>query len=194
MILINMDTPTEGLLHSQPNTQCYVNTRCLGAGDLYIAESRICWKSSTSSQGLSLDYPHIAVHAVCGDTTQLPQKHLYLMVDIDLLPEDNESSDDEDNADPEPKSTSVRLVPADESCLQTLYDSISMGQLNHPPSDIDDDDEDEGEYELEGPTPGLRYGAGGGQFEDVMENGLGEQVHERPMNGHADEDDEEMEQ
>ena len=38
MILINMDTPTEGLLHSQPNTQCYVNTRCLGAGDLYIAE------------------------------------------------------------------------------------------------------------------------------------------------------------
>merc|ERR1719341_1536843 len=57
------------------------------------SESRVMWKSSTTEEGLSLDYPHIAVHAVCNDASQFTQKHLYLMVDIDLCPEDNADED-----------------------------------------------------------------------------------------------------
>ena len=38
MILVNPDIPTEGVLHTQPDTECYINTRFLGKGVLYVSE------------------------------------------------------------------------------------------------------------------------------------------------------------
>jgi len=188
MILVNPDIPTEGVLHTQPDTECYINTRFLGKGILYVSESRVMWKSSTTEEGLSLDYPHIAVHAVCNDASQFTQKHLYLMVDIDLCPEDNADEDSDEEEDQ--KSTSVRMMPQDPESLQAIYDAVSQGQLSNPPPDLSDceeEDEDEGNYDLDGPLPRVRY-ENGDQFENVMENGFGE-----PVNGYvAPNDDEEQ--
>jgi nucleotide-sensitive chloride channel 1A len=46
-----------------------MNRKSLGMGTLYISESRVSWVG-IAGQGFSLEYPHIAVHAVSRDLTQ----------------------------------------------------------------------------------------------------------------------------
>ncbi|KAA0189476.1 hypothetical protein HAZT_HAZT010749, partial [Hyalella azteca] len=150
---------------------------------------RLCWTKVDGGPSLSLEYPHIAIHAVCRDITRFPRPHLYVMVDTDLFPEDHEESDDEDeNADPEARCTSVRFVPNNLGNLDTIYQSVSNCQILHPDpeQESDNDDEDEGEYNLAGPLPPVRYE--NEPYEEQMENGLGEAVG---SNGHGTDADEE---
>lgn len=148
-----------------------------------MAQSRLCWaKTDGSDSSFSLDYKHIAIHAVCRDTSQFPRSHVYVMVDSELFPEDAEESEEEDEtADPEDKCTSVRFVPANLDSLSVIYKAISDCQLLHPdPQDESDneppeDDEDEGEYDVhDGPLPVVQYE--NQPYEENMENGLGEVV------------------
>uniref|UniRef100_A0A663EQN8 Methylosome subunit pICln n=1 Tax=Aquila chrysaetos chrysaetos TaxID=223781 RepID=A0A663EQN8_AQUCH len=71
--------PAEGVRHQQPDTEAVLAGRTLGAGTLYIAESRLSWLEN-SGVGFSLDYPTISLHAVSRDLNAYPWEHLYVMV------------------------------------------------------------------------------------------------------------------
>uniref|UniRef100_A0A8D0ESA1 Methylosome subunit pICln n=1 Tax=Strix occidentalis caurina TaxID=311401 RepID=A0A8D0ESA1_STROC len=71
--------PAEGVRHQQPDTEAVLAGRSLGAGTLYIAESRLSWLEN-SGVGFSLDYPTISLHAVSRDLNAYPWEHLYVMV------------------------------------------------------------------------------------------------------------------
>uniref|UniRef100_A0A8B9NQ44 Methylosome subunit pICln n=1 Tax=Apteryx owenii TaxID=8824 RepID=A0A8B9NQ44_APTOW len=71
--------PAEGVRHQQPDTEAVLAGRGLGAGTLYIAESRLSWLDN-SGLGFSLDYPTISLHAVSRDLNAYPWEHLYVMV------------------------------------------------------------------------------------------------------------------
>uniref|UniRef100_A0A8C0U1S9 Methylosome subunit pICln n=1 Tax=Cyanistes caeruleus TaxID=156563 RepID=A0A8C0U1S9_CYACU len=71
--------PADGVRHQQPDTEALLAGRSLGAGTLYIAESRLSWLEN-SGVGFSLDYPTISLHAVSRDLSAYPREHLYVMV------------------------------------------------------------------------------------------------------------------
>ena len=51
---------------------CQLNALYAGMGKLYIAEARVSWVG-IQGQGFSLEYPHVAMHAVSRDLTQFHQ-------------------------------------------------------------------------------------------------------------------------
>ena len=75
--------------------------KSMGMGTLYISEARVSWvgiqgkvtkkwhpvfKSKVKFefwQGFSLEYKHVALHAVSRDLTQFHQECLYLMIGLD---------------------------------------------------------------------------------------------------------------
>merc|ERR1712106_1200023 len=84
------------------NTGVYINRKQLGMGVLYISEARVSWVG-IQGKGFSLEYPHIALHAVSRDLTQFDQECLYLMIDVRLVDEEGTpmttptSTDDDDS-------------------------------------------------------------------------------------------------
>ena len=63
VVITRLGPPEAGIRHTEKSTDVFVNQRPLGRGDLYIAESRLSWVGE-KGQGFSLEYPHIAMHAV----------------------------------------------------------------------------------------------------------------------------------
>uniref|UniRef100_A0A2P2HZF7 Methylosome subunit pICln n=1 Tax=Hirondellea gigas TaxID=1518452 RepID=A0A2P2HZF7_9CRUS len=198
MLLTGLPPPDEGIHHTEINTSCFVNQRDFGKGVLYVAQSRLCWFKTDSDTSFSFDYPHIAVHAVCRDLSRFPRPHLFVMIDMELFPEDREESDDEDeNLDPEDKCTAVRFAPDEPDHLDDIYRAISNCQILHPdPEQLSDneppeDEEEYGDYDTQEPPPGplprVQYEQQQ-HYEEDMLNGLGDNVI---SNGHgpADEDE-----
>ncbi|XP_045583745.1 methylosome subunit pICln isoform X2 [Procambarus clarkii] len=160
MLLPNLPPPEEGIRHRQCNTQAFMNQRELGFGTLYIAESRVSWAKDGADEGFSLEYPHIAIHAVSRDVSSFAHPCLYLMVDAKLeeTPTNAMSGDGSDSEDDDDESamTEVRFVPSDHFSLEPMYKALNDCQLLHPdPEDQqsdenvgEEDDEDEGEYEV----------------------------------------------
>ncbi|XP_042241631.1 methylosome subunit pICln-like isoform X2 [Homarus americanus] len=161
MLLPNLPPPEEGVRHRQCNTQAFMNARPLGSGTLYIAESRVSWAKDGADGGFSLEYPHIAIHAVSRDVSSFAHPCLYLMVDAKLedsqavTPNGVEGSDSEEEDD-ETAMTEVRFVPTDQFSLEPMYKALNDCQLLHPdPEDVqsdenvgEEDDDDEGEYDV----------------------------------------------
>jgi hypothetical protein len=61
-----------------------------GLNEIYanysVCYSRLSWVSSSSGQGFSLEYPHIALHAVSRDLQAYPSECLYILVDTQIDP------------------------------------------------------------------------------------------------------------
>ncbi|KAK8726461.1 hypothetical protein OTU49_010262 [Cherax quadricarinatus] len=161
MLLPDLPPPVEGIRHLQRDTQAFMNQRELGSGTLYIAESRVSWAKDGVNEGFSLQYPHIAIHAISRDVSSFAHPCLYLMVDAKLDSSAanalNDGDSDSDGEDDESAMTEVRFVPSDHVSLEPMYKALNDCQLLHPdPEDQqsdenvgeDDDDEDEGEYEV----------------------------------------------
>ncbi|XP_064456185.1 methylosome subunit pICln-like [Ornithodoros turicata] len=164
VILTSFPPPAEGIRHREEATEAFIQSRQLGKGTLFIAESRLSWVGENNT-GFSLEYPSVALHAVSRDLTSFPQECLYLMIDGDLdeaEPLANENSDNENNTD-DPISSEIRFVPENKSSLDAMYKAMSECQALHPdPTDSiseeeegcyddadDDDEEDEGaEYDV----------------------------------------------
>lgn len=49
-----------------------------------IFYSRLSWVNSSSGQGFSLEYPHIALHAVSRDLQAYPSECLYILIDTEI--------------------------------------------------------------------------------------------------------------
>ena len=73
---------------------------------------------SISAQGFSLEYPHIAMHAIHKNAAEFPRPNLYLIIDVRLVDSDgtptpessHHGSDNEDEGDPDPGITEIRCV------------------------------------------------------------------------------------
>ncbi|KAK7069720.1 Methylosome subunit pICln [Halocaridina rubra] len=180
MLLPNLPPPVEGIRHRQCNTKAFINARALGEGTLYIAESRVAWAKDGEEGGLSLDYPHIAIHAISRDPCNFSLPCIYLMIDIEMEPRQDTNEDDEDEEEEEHDSgmTEIRFAPADPMSLENMYKALNDCQVLHPnPEDVQSDEEvgeepndDEGDYTV------TEQGANGydipGTYEDNMEGNL----------------------
>ncbi|XP_032780888.2 methylosome subunit pICln [Daphnia magna] len=146
VVLSSFPPPAEGIKLVQPNTGAFINTRDLGQGTLYIAESRVSWVSTLSGQGFSLEYPHISLHAVSKDPAAFPQECLYLMLDS-RLDEPDEVLENDDSGDEESTSemSEVRFIPEDRGTLDAMYHAMTVCQTLHP--DPNDSVSDEGDFE-----------------------------------------------
>lgn len=88
VVLTRLGPPEEGVRHTQHNTQVYLNERRLGVGTLYISEARVSWvhaHGEHEGKGFSLEYPHIAMHAIQRDPQHFPEENLYLIIDVRLV-------------------------------------------------------------------------------------------------------------
>ncbi|PSN35455.1 hypothetical protein C0J52_06626 [Blattella germanica] len=158
VVLSNFPPPTDGIKHQQPLTTVHVNNREIGKGTLFITESRLSWVNNTSGQGFSLEYPHIALHAVSRDLQAHPSECLYILVDTEI-DQDNERGD-EDSESGTQDMTEMRFIPDDKGMLDAMFHAMSECQSLHPdPQDSFSDDEEsfedaeeeeEGEYHLAG--------------------------------------------
>ncbi len=107
VVLTRLGPPAEGVRHKQERTSVYVNEKGLGRGELYISEARVSWVGEAAAgMGFSLEYPHVAMHAVQRrDAAASPHGDcLYLVIDVRLVESDEtptpsstpNGSDDED--------------------------------------------------------------------------------------------------
>lgn len=145
VILTSFPPPEEGIRHREDATTAFIQSRGLGKGTLYIAESRVSWVGQDSS-GFSLEYPSVALHALSRDLQAFPEECLYLMIDGDLGEEAEEPN--ENGEDDERPASEIRFVPEDKSHLEAMYRAMSECQALHPdPAQAGDSDEDDGCYE-----------------------------------------------
>ena len=86
VVVTSLGPPEEGVRLKVDNVATFINRKQLGMGALYISEARVSWVG-IQGQGFSLEYPHIALHAVSRDLTQFHQECLYLMIDVRLVDE-----------------------------------------------------------------------------------------------------------
>lgn len=86
VVVTSLGPPEQGVRLKVDNVATYLNRKQLGMGSLYISEARVSWVG-IQGQGFSLEYPHIALHAVSRDLTQFHQECLYLMIDVRLVDE-----------------------------------------------------------------------------------------------------------
>jgi len=149
VVVTDLGPPEEGVKATQPAVETYLNNRSLGMGTLYISESRVSWVG-LQAKGFSLEYPHIAVHAISRDLTQFHQECLYLMIDVRLVDTEgtptssSAGSDMEDNEDDsEGGMTEIRFVPDDKSKLETLFQAMNECAALHPDTDNSDVEEEE---------------------------------------------------
>uniref|UniRef100_G3MKV0 Methylosome subunit pICln n=1 Tax=Amblyomma maculatum TaxID=34609 RepID=G3MKV0_AMBMU len=189
VILTSFPPPDEGIRHREEATAAFIQSRGLGKGTLYIAESRVSWVGQDSA-GFSLEYPSVALHALSRDLRAFPEECLYLMIDGDLgeegephppvpgaaaypshcCPEPNENGEDD-----EQPASEIRFVPEDKSHLEAMYQAMTECQALHPdPAQAGDSDDDGCYDDADEEDEGAEYDVGDadepmdmGQFEDA---------------------------
>jgi len=151
VVVTSLGPPEEGVRLKVENTGVYINRKQLGMGVLYISEARVSWVG-IQGQGFSLEYPHIALHAVSRDLTVFHQECLYLMIDVRLVdemgtPMSTPTSSDADDSGNEDDSdggmTEIRFVPDDRGKLDTMFATMSECQALHPDTDDTGEEEEE---------------------------------------------------
>jgi nucleotide-sensitive chloride channel 1A len=133
VVVTSLGPPEEGVRHVQPATTTYINQKPLGKGTLHISESRVSWVGD-AGHVFSLEYPHIAMHAISRDLAAFPNAEcLYLMIDVRLVdsdgtptpsstPESSDADDDDDDDDDSGEGmTEIRFIPDDKSKLHDMF-------------------------------------------------------------------------
>jgi len=178
VVVTSLGPPEQGVKAQQEAVEVYINNRTLGMGTLYVSESRVSWVGITE-RGFSLEYPHIAVHAVCRDLTQFHSECLYLMIDVRLMDSvhntpssSSAGSDMEDNEenDSEGGMTEIRFIPDDKSKLDSLFQAMNECASLHPDEDASEEEQEE---EEEGEEEGM-YDDAEEEAEPRQQNGAQE--------------------
>merc|ERR1712122_419600 len=172
VVVSNLGPPEAGIVIQEAGVQTYINEKNLGKGKLYISEARVSWVGD-AGHTFSLEYNHIALHAVSRDVTAFPNaENLYLMIDVKLVDSEPstprstpETSDDEDQESGE-GMTEVRFVPDDKSKLQEMFNAMSRCQALHPDPEAAEDQEDE---ELDGDDEEFEDDGDEGIYDDAEE-------------------------
>uniref|UniRef100_A0A673Z9W8 Methylosome subunit pICln n=1 Tax=Salmo trutta TaxID=8032 RepID=A0A673Z9W8_SALTR len=136
VLLRSVPPPSEGVRHEQAETTAVLDGKGLGAGTLYVAETRLSWFDG-SGMGFSLEYPTISLHAISRDFSTYPQEHLYVMVNAKLNAEMQENAhdqEDEDNSSEEDESeriTEIRFVPRDKAACKSEGRGMASRQVTY---------------------------------------------------------------
>ena len=88
VVVSSLGPPEEGVVHKEPNTIVFINEKRLGKGTLHISEARVTWvgDAAVAQHTFSLEYNHIALHAISRDLTVFPHTEcLYMMIDAKLV-------------------------------------------------------------------------------------------------------------
>ena len=84
VVVSSLGPPEEGVVLKESGVATFINEKRLGKGTLHISEARVTWVGETGHT-FSLEYNHIALHAVSRDLTVFPHTEcLYLMIDAKL--------------------------------------------------------------------------------------------------------------
>lgn len=133
----------EELKFSQQQIRLYAGQNLEGEGILHLTNRRIVWLGSQNvTQGYSIDYPFVGLHAVSRDKAAWPEPCLYCQLRTE------EHDGDEDDA---PDIPELRFVPADATHLQHMYiifsemSSQNIDPLDPQANDSSSDEEDEDE-------------------------------------------------
>ena len=138
VVVTSLGPPEEGVKLKVDNVATYLNRQQLGMGSLYISEARVSWVG-IQGRGFSLEYPHIALHAVSRDLTQFHQECLYLMIDVRLVdetgtpmttPTSSEAGSDCEQEESDGGMTEIRFVPDDKAALDSMFASMSECQVS----------------------------------------------------------------
>ena len=138
VVVTSLGPPEEGVRLKVENVATYLNRQQLGMGSLYISEARVSWVG-IQGRGFSLEYPHIALHAVSRDLTQFHQECLYLMIDVRLVdetgtpmttPTSSEAGSDSEQEESDGGMTEIRFVPDDKAALDAMFASMSECQVS----------------------------------------------------------------
>lgn len=179
VVVTSFAPPTEGIRHQQASTTACINKKEVGKGTLYITESRLSWVNGCTGQGFSLEYPHIALHAVSRDLTAHPHECLYLMIDTNI--EEPEPCEDDDSEESDPGLTEIRFVPDDKGMLDAMFSAMSACQaLNPDPQESFSEDEDEAFEDAED-DDGEYYIPGSGDSPAIVNVDRGDELN--GMNG-----------
>ena len=138
VVVTSLGPPEEGVRLRVDGVATFINRKQLGMGSLYISEARVSWVG-IGGQGFSLEYPHIALHAVSRDLTQFHQECLYLMIDVRLVDEtgtpmstptsSDAGSDSDIDEDSDGGMTEIRFVPDDKNQLDGMFAIMSECQV-----------------------------------------------------------------
>lgn len=178
VILTSFPPPDEGIRHREEATAAFIQSRELGKGTLYIAESRVSWVGENRC-GFSLEYPSVALHAVSRDLSSFPHECLYLMIDgnlDDAAPTSGENGSNSNDEDEEPAPSEIRFVPDNKSSLDTMYKAMSECQALHPdPTDSISEEDEEGCYDdaEEDEDEGAEYDVGAAEQQRGCQNNGG---------------------
>lgn len=139
----------ETVLHTFERLQLVVGAAAdQGDGTLFITEGRIIWLSADATrQGYACGFPTVAMHAVVADDESGNRPCLYLQLDNG---DDEEGggavsasgSEDEEGEEEEELSPELRLVPADASQLDALFQAFCEGAERNPDHSEGSEDED----------------------------------------------------
>ena len=134
VVVSSLGPPKEGVRLKVDNVATFLNRKQLGLGSLYISEARVSWVG-LHGQGFSLEYPHIALHAVSRNLTQFHKECLYLMIDVRLVDETPTSSEAGSDSEHEDESvggfTEIRFAPDDVTQLDGMFAAMSECQSLH---------------------------------------------------------------
>ena len=121
VVVSSLGPPEEGIVHKEANVTTFLNEKNVGKGTLHIAEARVTWVGDAGAHTFSLEYNHIALHAVSRDLSVFPNAEcLYLMIDVKLVesapptPRSTPETSDSDEDDGE-GMTEIRFVPGKET-------------------------------------------------------------------------------
>lgn len=175
VVVSSLGPPEDGVVLKESGMTTFINEKRIGKGTLYISEARVTWvgDASVGQHTFSLEYNHIALHAISRDVTVFPNTEcLYLMIDAKLVDSEPstprstpETSDDDDDDEEGGGMTEIRFSPDDKSKLQPMFTAMSQCQALHPDPEAAEDAEDEEEEGQEEEEEN-----GDGMYDDAEEN------------------------
>ncbi len=134
VVLTRLGPPDTGVHHAEDRTSVLVNDKSLGVGKLYISEARVSWVSADRPEmGFSLEYPHIAMHAVHKNRDEFPRHNLYLIIDVRLVDSDETptpsstpggSDNEDDTGDVDPDDQGITEIRCVGSHLRKIKDRV----------------------------------------------------------------------
>jgi nucleotide-sensitive chloride channel 1A len=142
----------EAVSLSLPSTLLHAAGSDVGEGTLWVTNQRVAWTPASGSGGLYLEYPRIALHAVCRDPAAFPRPCLYCQVAAGTaaaaevgggLGGGSDGGDEGGESEGAGASGSgdVFFAPADPASLEALFSAMTAAAELHP----DAEPEDEGE-------------------------------------------------
>lgn len=141
----------EAVSLSLPSTLLHAAGSDVGEGTLWVTNQRVAWTPASGGAGLYLEYPRIALHAVCRDPAAFPRPCLYCQVAAGTaaaaegggLGGGGGGGDEGGEGEGAGVSSSgdVFFAPADPASLEALFSAMTAAAELHP----DAEPEDEGE-------------------------------------------------